>query len=94
MLPIKINTKGTYFLCIPHVTSKIKQLLPIDDLSISEVEYSTFLGTENDDMLLRLKNRRENLGFIFFSGRGQLRKVNDSEIPYHEKEMLAKFSVS
>ena len=81
MHPPKINTRGAYFLCIPHVTSKVKQLLPMDNLSISEVAYSTFLGTDKDDMLVKLRKKTENLGFMFFSARGQLRELEDCKIP-------------
>jgi len=49
--------KGFYFFSIPIVTSKYKQLMPLDNLS-KKVQYSTFLGNlkENldEDILVKL----------------------------------------
>jgi hypothetical protein len=53
----------------------------MDNLSISEVAYSTFLGTDKDDMLVKLRKKTDNLGFMFFSARGQLRELEDCKIP-------------
>jgi hypothetical protein len=57
------------------VTSKVKNILPLDSLSQQQVEYSTFLGTENDDILVKLKSTENSHGILIFSANGQLRQV-------------------
>ena len=66
---------GFFFLSVPLVTSKIKQIMPLDTLSQQQVEYSTFLGTENDDILVKLKSTEDSHGILIFSANGQLRQV-------------------
>lgn len=64
---------------LPLVTSKLKQIMPLDNFSKEEVEYTTFLGTKTDDILVKLKSysgieggigARGNLGFLIFSSKG------------------------
>ena len=55
------------------MTSKVKHILPLDSLSQQQVEYSTFLGTENDDILVKLKSTEDSHGILIFAPNGQLR---------------------
>lgn len=66
---------GFFFLSIPLVTSKLKQIMPLDTLSQQQVEFSTFLGTDNDDILVKLKSTEDSHGILIFSANGQLRQV-------------------
>jgi len=76
----KRSHKGFYFLSIPIVTSKSKQLMPLDSLS-KKVEYSTFLGNSNinedDDILVKLKSDENSLGFLIFSRSGEIRSLKN-----------------
>lgn len=76
----KKSHKGFYFLSIPIVTSKSKQLMPLEKFS-KKVEYSTFLGNsndnKNDDILVKLESDENSLGFLIFSKSGELRRLED-----------------
>lgn len=49
--------------------------MPLDTLSQQQVEFSTFLGTDNDDILVKLKSTEDSHGILIFSANGQLRQV-------------------
>jgi hypothetical protein len=49
--------------------------MPLDTLSQQQVEYSTFLGTENDDILVKLKSTEDSHGILIFGANGQQRQV-------------------
>jgi len=60
--------------------------MPLDNFSKDEVEYTTFLGNEADDILVKLKSQtgisggigaRGNLSFLVFSPDGCLRKIEE-----------------
>lgn len=80
----------SYFLALPHMASKITNLIPIDTFALEDIEYSSFLGTEADDVLVKIKDR-----FIIFDSAGRLSQLQASIIPqgfvmseYKVKEML------
>ena len=49
------------------MASKLANLIPIDTFAIEEIEYSSFLGTEADDVLIKIKDR-----FLIFDSNGSL----------------------
>jgi hypothetical protein len=72
------------------MASKIKNLIPIDTFALEDIEYSTFLGTEADDVLVKIKDR-----FLIFDPTGRLTQLKATMIPqgfvmseYKVKEML------
>lgn len=69
------SSQGLFFLSIPILASKVKQIMPLDSLSKGEVEYTTFIGTKNDDILVKLRSKSDSLGFLIFSAKGSLRDV-------------------
>lgn len=80
----------SYFLALPHMASKITNLIPIDTFALEDIEYSSFLGTEVDDVLVKIKDR-----FIIFDSAGRLSQLQANIIPqgfvisdYKVKEML------
>lgn len=80
----------SFFLSLPHMASKIKNLIPIDTFALEDIEYSTFLGTEADDVLVKIKDR-----FLIFDPTGRLTQLKATMIPqgfvmseYKVKEML------
>jgi hypothetical protein len=66
--------------------------MPLDTLSKQQVEYSTFLGTENDDILVKLKSTEDSHGILIFAANGQLRQVEVSQ-PDDVYPVLANFQV-
>jgi hypothetical protein len=72
------------------MASKITNLIPIDTFALEDIEYSTFLGTEADDVLVKIKDR-----FLIFDPSGRLTQLQATMIPkgfvmseYKVKEML------
>jgi len=52
------------------MASKISNLIPIDTFAIEDIEYSSFLGTEADDVLIKIKDR-----FLIFDSCGHLTQL-------------------
>ncbi len=52
------------------MASKIANLIPIDTFAKEEIEYSSFLGTEDDDILIKIKDH-----FIIFNSNGRLTQL-------------------
>ena len=61
---------NSFFLCLPHMDSKIANLIPIDTFALEDIEYSSFLGTEADDILVKIKDR-----FLIFDPTGKLSQL-------------------
>lgn len=56
--------------------------MPLDNFSRREVEYTTFLGTNQDEILVKLKGNSsedESLHFLVFSAAGNLKEVRASD---------------
>jgi hypothetical protein len=52
------------------MASKITNLIPIDTFALEDIEYSSFLGTEADDVLVKIKDR-----FLIFDSAGRLSQL-------------------
>jgi hypothetical protein len=52
------------------MASKITNLIPIDTFALEDIEYSSFLGSEADDVLVKIKDR-----FLIFDSAGRLSQL-------------------